>query len=175
MLVGLFSLVLTGIAKAETPPTTEGTLHWENFIYWAKVDTAAKYVFAVQMDEVATYVQAVRQEEETRAMQAVAAYVSSVRQQQSQARVVAPQQVTRSSGATGSCGGATNGADRYIQRESGGNPGIYNTGGSGAWGCYQIMPGTWSSSCRDLGVYGQADAATQAACASRLPLSAWGG
>lgn len=76
---------------------------------------------------------------------------------------------------TGQCGGATNGADQYIARESGGNPGIYNTGGSGAWGCYQIMPGTWASSCSDLGQHGTASPAAQAACASRLPLSAWGG
>jgi hypothetical protein len=31
------------------------------------------------------------------------------------------------------------------QRESGGNYGIYNSGGSGAAGAYQFMPGTWSS------------------------------
>jgi hypothetical protein len=75
----------------------------------------------------------------------------------------------------GSCGGATNGADQFINRESGGDPNIYNTTGSGAWGCYQIMPQTWSSSCSDLGAHGSADPSAQAACASRLPLSAWGG
>ena len=31
------------------------------------------------------------------------------------------------------------------QRESGGNYGIYNSGGSGAAGAYQFMPGTWNS------------------------------
>jgi hypothetical protein len=30
------------------------------------------------------------------------------------------------------------------QRESGGNYGIYNSGGSGAAGAYQFMPGTWN-------------------------------
>jgi hypothetical protein len=30
-------------------------------------------------------------------------------------------------------------------RESGGNYGIYNSGGSGAAGAYQFMPGTWNS------------------------------
>lgn len=30
-------------------------------------------------------------------------------------------------------------------RESGGNYGIYNSGGSGAAGAYQFLPGTWSS------------------------------
>jgi hypothetical protein len=77
---------------------------------------------------------------------------------------------------TGACGGATNGADRYIGRESGGNPGIYNSEGSGAWGCYQIEPGTWEGAgCDAFGSYGSANAQEQAECASRLPLSAWGG
>ena len=71
----------------------------------------------------------------------------------------------------GACGGASNGADAYIGRESGGNPNARNA--SGAWGCYQIMPGTWSSSCSDLGQYGSASTSAQAACASRLPSSAW--
>ncbi len=31
------------------------------------------------------------------------------------------------------------------QRESGGNYGIYNEGGSGAAGAYQFLPGTWNS------------------------------
>jgi hypothetical protein len=75
----------------------------------------------------------------------------------------------------GACGGATNGADAFIGRESGGNPAVFNTGGSGAYGCYQIMPGTWASSCSNLGPEIGSSPATQAACASRLPLSAWGG
>lgn len=71
----------------------------------------------------------------------------------------------------GSCGGATNGADRFIGAESGGNPNARNP--SGAWGCYQIMPGTWSSSCSDLGQHGAASTDAQAQCASRLPSSSW--
>lgn len=71
----------------------------------------------------------------------------------------------------GQCGGATNGADAYIARESGGNPNARNA--SGAWGCYQIMPGTWNGSCSDLGQYGSASTQAQAACASRLPQSSW--
>src|SRR5215218_6112085 len=71
----------------------------------------------------------------------------------------------------GACGGATNGADSYIGRESGGNPNARNP--SGAWGCYQIMPGTWSSSCSDLGQHGSASTEAQAQCASRLPSSSW--
>lgn len=71
----------------------------------------------------------------------------------------------------GSCGGATNGADRFIGAESGGNPNARNS--SGAWGCYQIMPRTWSSSCSDLGSHGSAGTSEQAQCASRLPSSSW--
>ncbi len=71
----------------------------------------------------------------------------------------------------GSCGGATNGADRFIGAESGGNPNARNS--SGAWGCYQIMPGTWRSSCSDLGQHGSASTEAQAQCASRLPSSSW--
>jgi soluble lytic murein transglycosylase-like protein len=72
---------------------------------------------------------------------------------------------------SGACGGATNGADRFIGAESGGNPNARNS--SGAWGCYQIMPGTWQSSCSDLGQHGSASTGAQAACASRLPSSSW--
>ena len=71
----------------------------------------------------------------------------------------------------GACGGASNGADAYIGRESGGNPNARNA--SGAWGCYQIMPGTWASSCSDLGQHGSASTEAQAQCASRLPSSSW--
>jgi soluble lytic murein transglycosylase-like protein len=71
----------------------------------------------------------------------------------------------------GSCGGATNGADSFIGAESGGNPNARNP--SGAWGCYQIMPGTWRGSCSDLGQHGSASTEAQAACASRLPSSSW--
>lgn len=79
----------------------------------------------------------------------------------------------------GACGGATNGADQYIARETNGSAdpaNQYNLGGSGAWGCYQLMPEHFApgGTCSDM-VYGQASAAQQAECASRLPLSAWGG
>lgn len=103
----------------------------------------------------------------------VAEYLAAVEAERvAQARRI-PTAPSASRGGGGTCGGATNGADAYIGRESGGNPDVWNTGGSGAWGCYQIMPGTWAGSCSDLGAHGSADAAAQAACASRLPLSAW--
>jgi soluble lytic murein transglycosylase-like protein len=78
---------------------------------------------------------------------------------------------TSSGSVGGACGGASNGADAYIGRESGGNPNARNA--SGAWGCYQIMPGTWQSSCSDLGQHGSASTEAQAQCASRLPSSSW--
>ena len=76
-----------------------------------------------------------------------------------------------SGASSGTCGGATNGADAFIGRESGGDPNAHNP--SGATGCYQIMPRTWSSSCPDLGPQQGASTTAQAACASRLPSSAW--
>ena len=36
-------------------------------------------------------------------------------------------------------------------RESGGNYGIYNSGGSGAAGAYQFLPGTWNSIAASIG------------------------
>jgi hypothetical protein len=36
-------------------------------------------------------------------------------------------------------------------RESGGNYGVYNSGGSGAAGAYQFMPGTWNSTAASAG------------------------
>jgi hypothetical protein len=79
-------------------------------------------------------------------------------------------------GGGGSCGGATNGADQFIHRESGGNPQAVNPS-SGAYGCYQVLGSTWASACGDInGGHPQGSSpAQQAACASRLPLSAWGG
>ncbi len=36
-------------------------------------------------------------------------------------------------------------------RESGGNYGVYNAGGSGAAGAYQFLPGTWNSTAASVG------------------------
>lgn len=74
------------------------------------------------------------------------------------------------SGAGGECGGSQY---DYVMDEESGIATQWNTQGSSAWGCYQIIASTWASSCSDLGVHGEADAAAQAACANRLPASAW--
>lgn len=67
-----------------------------------------------------------------------------------------------------------------VTRESHGNPFIYNTEGSGAFGCYQIMPSWWAKpgpdGCAHLNKWNVAD---QKACA-RIILrvqgpGAWGG
>ena len=117
------------------------------------------------------YLQWLQQQAE-QAQQAEIARQQQVAQQQAvtQSHVNAP--VVSNQG-TGACGGATNGADQYIHRESGGSPTVANP--SGAYGCYQIMPATWASSCSDLGPEIGSSPSAQAACASRLPLSAWGG
>lgn len=93
--------------------------------------------------------------------------------------VTEPAQVEQAPLAAGSgeCGGATNGADQYIGRETQGSSDPVNQDnleGSGAHGCFQITPGTWEASCSDLGDLQGSSADAQAQCASRLPLSAWG-
>lgn len=137
--------------------------------------------------EVATYVQSVMIGEYIADIETGIAYVLLVQQDEQRERAAAAlrqssttsRQVYTSQGnsapqATGECGGATNGADRFISRESGGDPNVWNTQGSGAWGCYQIMPGTWAGAgCNELGAHGSASVSAQAECASRLPLSAW--
>jgi hypothetical protein len=134
------------------------------------VAAAVGFVTAIRGQEIAAYVSAVEAAEAEAAWVAELARQAAAARVQAQAAHPAGRAVTPSSGA---CGGATNGADRFIGRESGGSSNVYNQQGSGAWGCYQIMPGTWASSCSDLGAHGSAGAGAQAACASRLPLSAW--
>lgn len=50
-----------------------------------------------------------------------------------------------------------------VDRESGGDPGAVNPS-SGAFGCFQFLPSTWSSSCSDLA----RDVAGQVECANRI-------
>jgi hypothetical protein len=139
-----------------------------------------EYIQAVQLQEIVAFVESVIAEENARAV----AEAQAAADRAAAAQAAASRQVTRSApapatssggggGVSGACGGATNGADGFIARESGGNPNVYNAQGSGAWGCYQIMPQTWAGSCSDLGSHGSASVEAQAACASRLPLSSW--
>jgi hypothetical protein len=142
----------------------EWTAQVVGYVTWI---TAVNYITAIVEEQE----EQAREEQERERQAAEAARLVS------QQRVSSPQVSSGGGGTqvTGQCGGATNGADRFIGRESGGDPNVYNTQGSGAWGCYQIMPATWRSSCSDLGQHGSASPAAQAECASRLPLSAWGG
>jgi soluble lytic murein transglycosylase-like protein len=64
------------------------------------------------------------------------------------ARTVTP---ARSSGYVTSASNPGDFLSCVRQRESGGNYGIYNQGGSGAAGAYQFMPGTWNSIARSSG------------------------
>ena len=126
----------------------------------------ARWIEGYQARQMELFLQAVAEAEALEAQRA---------QAQAQARQ-APARTGRGGGSSGgsvggACGGATNGADRFIGAESGGNPNARNP--SGAWGCYQIMPGTWQSSCSDLGQHGSASTDAQAQCASRLPSSSW--
>jgi soluble lytic murein transglycosylase-like protein len=126
----------------------------------------ARWVEAFQAHQAELFYQAAAAAEAERAAEAAAA---------ANAKKKAAAPTGRGGGGGGSvggaCGGATNGADRFIGAESGGNPNARNS--SGAWGCYQIMPGTWKSSCSDLGAHGSASTDAQAQCASRLPSSSW--
>jgi soluble lytic murein transglycosylase-like protein len=126
----------------------------------------ARWVEAFQAHQAELFYQAAAAAEAERAAEAAAA---------ANAKKKAAAPTGRGGGGGGSvggaCGGATNGADRFIGAESGGNPNARNS--SGAWGCYQIMPGTWQSSCSDLGAHGSASTDAQAQCASRLPSSSW--
>jgi soluble lytic murein transglycosylase-like protein len=128
----------------------------------------ARWTEAFQAHQVEVFNQAAAAAEAERAAEAAAAA-------NAKKKAVAP--TGRGGGGSGggsvggACGGASNGADRFIGAESGGNPNARNS--SGAWGCYQIMPGTWRSSCSDLGSHGSAGTDAQAQCASRLPSSSW--
>ena len=59
-----------------------------------------------------------------------------------EAEAAAPRRASRSVYSNSDPGGVLS---CIRQRESGGNYGVYNSGGSGAAGAYQFMPGTWNS------------------------------
>jgi hypothetical protein len=63
------------------------------------------------------------------------------------ASVIAAEQAAAPRPVSGSVYSSSNPGDFLScvrQRESGGNYGVYNSGGSGAAGAYQFMPGTWN-------------------------------
>jgi muramidase (phage lysozyme) len=92
--------------------------------------------------DIQNYVSAVQLGEYLRVldMQAVVDYIASLEAAEAQA-AVQPRAVT----ATYSSSYPGDFLACVRQRESGGNYGIYNAGGSGAAGAYQFMPGTWNS------------------------------
>jgi hypothetical protein len=62
-----------------------------------------------------------------------------------------PAPVTARSSAVSSSSGGGDFLSCVRNRESGGNYGIYNSGGSGAAGAYQFLPGTWNSIAASVG------------------------
>jgi Transglycosylase SLT domain len=132
----------------------------------------ARWVEAFNAHQAELFYQAAAAAEAERAAEAQRAADANAAAANAKKKSVAPTGRGGGGGSVGgACGGATNGADRFIGAESGGNPNARNS--SGAWGCYQIMPGTWRSSCSDLGQHGSAGTDAQAQCASRLPSSSW--
>ena len=131
----------------------------------------ARWVEAVNAHQAELFYQAVAAAEAERAAEAAAAANAKKKSVAPTGRGGGGSSGGGGGSVGGACGGATNGADRFIGAESGGNPNARNS--SGAWGCYQIMPGTWRSSCSDLGQHGSAGTDAQAQCASRLPSSSW--
>jgi hypothetical protein len=132
----------------------------------------ARWVEAFNAHQAELFYQAAAAAEAERAAEAQRAADADAAAANARKKSVAPTGRGGGGGSVGgACGGATNGADRFIGAESGGNPNARNS--SGAWGCYQIMPGTWQSSCSDLGQHGSAGTDAQAQCASRLPSSSW--
>lgn len=143
---------------------------WQTFAYGQAVELARieQAVFDLQQS-VGAYVNDVIAQEEAwrleqaRQQQAREDAAAAAAAQASRARPAQPQSSpTMTSGGGGSCYGGVV-PDYIVTRESGGNPNAVNPS-SGAWGCYQFMPSTWSSSCSDL----SRDVAGQKECASRI-------
>jgi hypothetical protein len=91
------------------------------------------YLHALQVDDFLRWLGA----------QQVGEYILSLQAQEAAQSAAPPQQQVSSTVTSNSNPGDFLGCVR--QRESGGNYGVYNAGGSGAAGAYQFMPGTWNS------------------------------
>jgi hypothetical protein len=73
-------------------------------------------------------------------------YLDSLQAQEAAQAAATPPVSTASQGASVSYSSNPGGFLSCVrQRESGGNYGVYNSGGSGAAGAYQFLPGTWNS------------------------------
>jgi Transglycosylase-like domain len=94
------------------------------------------YVKAVQAAEVNDYLRNI-------GAQVVGEYIASL--QAAEAEAAAAAAAPRASTAVYSSSYPGDVLACIRSRESGGNYGIYNSGGSGAAGAYQFMPGTWNS------------------------------
>jgi hypothetical protein len=98
-----------------------------------------EYVLTVSMQEVADYLHALQ-------MQDLVNYLASL--------TPAPAPAPARASYTGSSSGTNWGGgflDCVRNRESGGDYGVYNSGGSGAAGAYQFMPGTWNGIASSVG------------------------
>ena len=98
------------------------------------------YLTALQYQELGAYMRALD-------MQAVVDYIASLQaaeavQAAQAAQVAAPHRVSSAVSYSSNPGDFLS---CVRNRESGGNYGVYNSGGSGAAGAYQFMPGTWNS------------------------------
>ena len=91
------------------------------------------YLTDLQYQELGAYLRALD-------MQAVVDYIASL--QAAEAPAAAPQRVSSAVSYSSNPGDFLS---CVRNRESGGNYGVYNSGGSGAAGAYQFMSGTWNS------------------------------
>jgi muramidase (phage lysozyme) len=90
------------------------------------------YLTGLQYQELGAYLRALD-------MQAVVDYIASL---QAAEAAAAPHRVSSAVSYSSNPGDFLS---CVRNRESGGNYGVYNSGGSGAAGAYQFMPGTWNS------------------------------
>ncbi len=93
-----------------------------------------EYLTDLQDQELGAYLRALD-------MQAVVDYIASLQAAEA-AQAAAPQRVSSAVSYSSNPGDFLS---CVRNRESGGNYGVYNSGGSGAAGAYQFMPGTWNS------------------------------
>lgn len=134
------------IATGQLKERIDAELRWKTtvFLNWA------------YEQEVARYLEAAARAEAERAAAAAAA--------NAQRRTISAPRGGGGAPVSGACtGGPVN--ETVVQNESGGNPNARNP--SGAWGCWQIMPGTWSSlGC--AGTHGSASVDQQRDCANKV-------